>query len=447
MDATDVIVVGAGFAGLNAARHLEARGKRVVVVEARDRVGGRVETLRRDDGTWVDVGGQWVGPTQDHLYALAAEVGVNTFATHAEGKNVLVIGGRRSEYRGTIPGIQPLALLDLGRLIAKLDAMASTVPLDDPWRAPDALAWDRQTLATFLESATHFHASRRLVEVGLETVFACDAADVSLLFALFYIRSGGGVQRLLDVRNGAQQDRFVGGAQAVALALAAKLEGDVRLSSPVRTVDQEGERVVVSGDGFALSASHVVVAVPPPLVARIDFRPMLPVDRDLLLQRMPMGSVMKCTAIYRKPFWRDAGLSGQMVHDEGPIGSTFDSSVPGHATGMLMGFAEGNHARILRREPPAERRRQVLACLARAFGPQALEPLDYVDKSWAEEPYTRGCYAAFMPPGVLTSYGKYLRAPCGRIHWAGTETSAVWNGYIEGALRSGERVADEIAPA
>jgi monoamine oxidase len=440
----EILVVGAGFAGLSAARALTRAGRTVAVLEARERVGGRVYTKTLADGTPVDLGGQWVGPTQDRLYALAKEVGVDTFATYGDGHNLLYLGGTRKKYKGTIPNVSPLPLLNLGWAMSRLDALAKTVNLEAPWDTPNAAELDGQTLASMIARHVHFSTAHELLKVGLETVFAADAADISLLHAAFYVKSGKGLDSLVSTVNGAQQDRFVGGAQPIADKLAALLAGSVHLSSPVREIAQTDDGVEVRGDGLVARGRRVVVCVPPTLAGRIRYAPALPAARDQLTQRMPMGSVIKCMAVYDTPFWRDEGLSGQAVSDVGPVQTTFDNSPPGGTPGVLLGFVEANAARELAKKSEAERRELVLGCFARYFGERARSPRDYVDKSWADDEWSRGCYAAYMPPGVWTSYGRALTAPIGRIHWAGTETSPEWNGYIEGALASGARAANEV---
>ncbi len=438
------LVVGAGFAGLAAARAIVRGGRTVAVLEARDRVGGRVYTRTLDDGTPLDLGGQWVGPTQERLYALAKELGVATFATYGDGHNVLHWGGKRKKYKGTIPSVSPLPLLDLAWAMKRLDALANTVNLEAPWETKNAAALDGQTLASMLDRVIHFDTARELLKIGLETIFAADAADISLLHAAFYVKSGKGLDSLVGVANGAQQDRFVGGAQPIADRLAGTLGDALHLSSPVREIVTTDDGVEARGDGFVARGRRIIVALPPTLAGRLRYAPALPAARDQLTQRMPMGSVIKCMAVYDTPFWREEGLSGQAVSDTGPVQTTFDNSPPEGKPGVLLGFIEANAARALSRVTETERRAKVLECFARYFGERALSPREYVDKSWAEDEWSRGCYAGYMPPGVWTSYGHALRASVGRIHWAGTETAAEWNGYIEGALASGERAAREV---
>lgn len=440
----DAVIVGAGYAGLAAARRLIDAGKKVLVLEARDRVGGRVHTTHLRDGTWVDVGGQWIGPTQDRIAALAKELSVDVFRTYTEGESILHLGGKLRRYRGTVPRVHPWALLEIGRAWKALDDLSREVPLDAPWTAKKAREWDSMTVETWLRKKCSSKTAYELLCIAIETVFACDPGDLSLLHALFYIHSGVNLDMLLSADAGAQRDRFVGGAQQVAIRLAEKLGDAIRLSTPVRRIMQGDSSVMVHADGLEVECRHVIVAIPPTLAGRIVYEPLLPSARDQLTQRMPQGSVIKCLAQYRTPFWRSKGLSGAAVGDQGVVRVAFDASPEDAASGILLGFVEGHFARELGRASASERREAVLRSFVAYFGEEAATPIDYVDKSWAEEEWTRGCYAGYMPPGVWTSYGAALRAPCGRIHWAGTETATVWNGYIDGALQSGERAADEV---
>ncbi len=440
----DVLVVGAGFAGLVAARELVKAGRSVVVLEARPRVGGRVHTERYPDGTWLDLGGQWVGPTQDRILALAKELGVATFPTWTKGKNLLALGGASSKrYTGTIPRVAPWHLAPLGLAMARLDRMAKKVPLDAPWTAPQADEWDGETLHTWMKRNLPSKKAYELFRIGLETVFAADPRDLSLLHALFYVKSGQGLDVLLGAEGGAQQDRFVGGAGAVADRLAAALGDRIVLSAPVRALRQDERGVTAVADGRTVRARRAIVAIPPTLAGRIAYEPALPAMRDQLTQRYPQGSCIKCLAVYDAPFWRDDGLSGHAVTDRGSVGVTFDASPPG-GPWVLLGFVEGNAARRLSWGRAEDRKSEVLADLARLFGPRAEKPAFYTDRNWADEEWTRGCYAGFLGPGTWTQYGPALRAPIGRIHWAGTETALIWNGYIDGAVRSGEDAAREV---
>jgi monoamine oxidase len=440
----DVVVVGAGLAGLAADRDLAAGGRSVVVLEARDRVGGRVVNGHTRDGAVVELGGQWVGPTQDRALALAADLGAALFPTYDEGENVVVYRGRRGRYKGAIPKLPPHVLADIGQAQLRLDRMARTVPLDEPWEAARAAGWDGQTLETWLRRHVRTRGAREMLRLAVRAVFATEASDLSLLHFLFYSHSGGLLDRLLNVRDGAQEQRIVGGSQVLATGLADRLGDAVRLGAPVRRIAVAGDVVTVTSDTGSVEAADVVVAVPPALAGRIDYEPALPPARDQLTQRLPMGSVIKAMAVYDEPFWRRDGLTGQATGDEGPIQLTFDNTPPSGTPGVLLTFAEGVHARELSRRSPAERREATVEGLVRYFGEAARSPEEFLERDWSAERWSGGCYGAHAPPGVLTQFGPALRAPCGPVHWAGTETAAVWAGYMDGALRSGERVAAEL---
>jgi monoamine oxidase len=463
----DIAIVGAGLAGLVAARRLIAAGIEPVVIEARDRVGGRLLNEEIGDGKVVEVGGQWIGPTQKRIAALAAELGVETFPTHDEGRHLIEIAGKLASYSGPITdagprlvrdlskAVSPLALIDFEQARARLDRMARSVPLEEPWLAPKALDWDGQTFATWVRRNTRTTAARALFELAGEAVWAAEPSDVSLLHVLFYTRSGSGFNTLLGTDGGAQQDRFHGGSQRLTLLMAQQLgERQVRLAAPVRRIEHGPGGVIVHADGAAgaaggltVRARRAIVAVPPTLAGRIAYDPPLPARRDQLTQRMPQGTVIKTMAIYERPFWREEGLSGQAATDGGPARVVFDNSPPDGSPGVLLGFLEGRLARQWGTRDASERRAAILAGHARLFGARAAKPERFIERVWADEEWTRGCYGCLMTTGGWTEYGRSLRAPIGPIHWAGAETATVWNGYMDGAVQSGERAADEVGVA
>ena len=443
MDAheADVVVVGAGLAGLVAARELTAAGASVVVLEARDRVGGRTLNEPLGDGQVVEVGGQWIGPTQDRLAALAEAVGVETYPTYIKGEHLIELDGKVRRYTGDTPRLGPHVLADVLQAQAKIERMAKRVPLDAPWTAPHAERLDSQTFATWMRRNVYTRAGRAMMEAGIEGVWAAEPADVSLLHVLFYTRSGGGLASLVGTEGGAQQDRFVGGSQLISLRVADELGDAVRLSAPVRRIEHGDDGVTVHADGVSARGRRAIVAVPPTLAGRIAYAPPLPGLRDQLTQRMPQGTVIKCMAVYDTPFWRDDGLSGQGISDTGPAKITFDNTPPSGSPGVLLGFLEGNMARDYGARPASERREAVVAGFARLLGERAARPERFIERVWADEEWTRGCYGCYMPTGGWTQYGRALREPIGPLHWAGAETATVWNGYMDGAVRTGEETA------
>jgi monoamine oxidase len=446
--ATDVVVVGAGLAGLSAARRLVDAGAEVVVLEARDRVGGRTLTLPAADGTPIDHGGQWIGPTQHRMAALAERLGVTTYPSWERGLNTEFRDGRALRFDGQLPnGHDPATAVAMGQAIRELEAMAATVPLDAPWTAASALAWDSQTVETWLQARVSEERARAWLRAAIRGTLAAEARDLSLLHTLFVIRSAGGLATLLATAGGAQERRFHQGAQAISIRLAESLGGRVVLGAPAQVVRHGQAGVVVEAEGRAVAAGRAIVAVPPAVAGRISYRPALPGWRNQLTQRVPMGSVIKVHAIYEEPFWRAEGLSGFVVSDRGPVRVVYDNSPEDGTPGVLVGFIEGEQARTWARRNPADRRAGILACLTDYFGERAGRPRELLERSWADEEYSGGCYAGYFPPGVWTSFGQALREPIGRLHWAGTETATVWTSYMEGAVQSGERAADEVLAA
>lgn len=442
-----VVVVGAGLAGLVAARKLRAAGRAVVVLEARDRVGGRLVGHDIGNGQWIDLGGQWVGASQQRVKALLSALGLTTHPTYNQGQNVFYWSGRRTYYRGLVPRFNPVALLDFARAQARLDRMARQVPLDAPWSAPRAREWDGQTFETWIRRNAMTASAQALFRLYAEAVFCAEASELSLLHVLFYTHSGDGTTTLGSVAGGAQEELIEGGARIICLRLAELLGDAVRLEQPVLAIRQTGAGAVVRTARDSFEAERVIVALPPHLTHRIDYDPPLPAGRSQLVQRVPAGSVIKCFAIYETPFWRAAGLTGQVTSNTGPVKVMFDSSPPEDPRGILLGFMEAADARRMGRVSRDERRAEFLACAVRYFGDQAAQAIDYVDLDWSAEPWTGGCYGAHFAPGVWSAFGDMLRAPCGRIHWAGADTAVHWCGYMDGAIESGERAAAEVLQA
>jgi monoamine oxidase len=448
MTDVDVVVIGAGLAGLAAARRLVARGHEVIVVEARDRVGGRTEGLVLEDGTPLELGGQWLGEGHTRMYELTRELGLSHFPTWNEGRLLIDLQGKRSTmkpHKGAVPHLSPFVLADLAQGLARFERLAKRTDLERPWLTPNAAVLDGQTWESWIRRNLRTKAGRAYFRTACEAVWAAQASDISLLHALFYTHSNADLETLISVDRGAQQDRVTGGSVRIAEALAVELGDRIVLGRPVRRIEHQGDGVrVITRDGSQYHGNAAIVTLPPTLAGRLEYDPPLPSWRDQLTQRIPAGSVIKTYAIYREPFWRNDGLNGQAISDAGPVKVTFDNSPPSGKPGVLLGFLEGSEALAWARCSQAERREAVIGSFVRYFGDAAARPQQYIEKDWMAEEFTRGCYGAHFAPGTWTSYGEALRAPTGRIHWAGTECAPQWNGYMEGAVRSGEAAAEAV---
>ena len=320
-------VVGAGFAGLTAALRLKQAGESVALLEARERVGGRTFTEVRDDGVWIDRGGAWVGPGQDRIKALMTEFGVPSYKQYCDGKSMMIVDGKQHRYSGTIPlTMSPWVSANLGAVFLELGQMSKSIPLEAPWEAKNAEKWDQITLAKWLSSNTVSKSAHDLLETALAGCYTSAASEVSMLFVLYQMASGGGPGFLLGVKDGAQDSRIVGGMGAVYAPMAAELGDSLHLAQPVRRIEQDDEGVTVRSDDMTVRARRVIVAVPIAIASQILYEPMLPVDRSFLHQRMPSGAIYKINIVYDEPFWRDDGLSGQSAAPGSPATVTIDAS-------------------------------------------------------------------------------------------------------------------------
>jgi len=441
----DFCVVGAGYAGLTAAHRLGRAGRSVVVLEARDRVAGRIWTQRLSDGSAVDRGGGWLGPRHDAIFGLAHEMGVTTYKTWTKGAHLLIGGGRTRRYTGLIPKISPLAVLTVALAQWKIDRMARQVPLDAPWTAPRAAEWDARTIASWLEhSGIRTTIARDLFESAVRGLMTADLSEVSLLHLLYLTHSHGSIETLFSIENGAQENLVNGGAGSIAQRIADRLGGSLRLSTPARAITQRDDRVFVAGDSIVVSARRVVVSVPPQLALEIAFDPPLPADRTALYRNAIAGWETKTLVVYEEPFWRADGYSGQTAEPGSAAEVTIDASPASGTPGVLAAFTFGPVSQRLHAVDAGVRRKAVVDALAARFGPRAAVPVDFIETTWWMEEWSRGCSMAHFTPGTLTRYGHLLRKPFGRVHWAGTETATISHGAIDGAVRSGERVAAEI---
>jgi monoamine oxidase len=440
-----VVIVGGGFSGIAAAKKLQEAGQSFMVLEARERLGGRVFTKRFDNDLYLDFGGQWIGPTQDRMYELCHELGVSYFETYNEGKNILDLGKKLKTYRGTIPKLDLFSLLNLDWLIRKLEKLAQQIDPKAPWKHLKAKDWDGQNLDEFLQKNSKTKACYQVIRLGCETIFACDPHQLSLLHALFYIRSGTSLDCLINVKGGAQQHRIKGGMQTLIEAMAKPFLDQIRFQSPVKSITHSPFGVRIQGEDFSIEAKKVILAVPPPLLAEITFTPALPTSKINLLQNYPMGRVAKCFMIYERPFWRADGFSGQSVSDDKtPFQTLYDCSPADAGKGVLMGFVVGSRAEQFFSLEKNARKEKMTSVLSRYFGEKAKEAIDYQEFSMTDDSWARGCYAALMQKNAWTDFQDAYRSSVPPLYFAGTEAAIKWHGYIEGAVLAGEAAASDV---
>ena len=441
----DVCVVGAGYAGLTAARQLTAAGLSVAVLEARDRVGGRIWTEEMPGGGVIDRGGAWLAPGHDAIFGLANEMGIGTYKTWVKGAHLLVDGDRNRRYTGLIPKISPMAVITIALAQAKADRLAKRVPVDAPWTATRAEEWDAQTVADWVQrSGVRRGIGLDLFEMAVRGLFATNLEEVSLLHLFQLLHAHKRISKLFSIEGGAQENMVYGGAGSIARRMADELGDALYLSEPVRSISQSFAGVMVEADRLDVSCRYVVVTAPPALTLDISFTPSLSADRTALYKSAVGGVETKTLLVYDSAFWREDGFSGQSAEPGSAAEVTLDASAPEGTPGVIASFTFGPVAQRVDGMAPNERRRAVLDALARRFGPRAASPVEYVETSWWTEEWTRGCSMAHLSPGILTRYGSLLREPMERIHWAGTETAGLSHGAIDGAVRSGLRAAAEV---
>jgi monoamine oxidase len=450
----DVVVVGGGLSGLAAARDVVAGGKSVVVLEGNNRVGGRTWTkpVSGCKGAWVDMGGQWVGPTQDRILALIKEFGLKTFPFYTKGNLQLFFGNQKLVFppddihidAKRIEGLPiPAATLrDLISAFKKIDALARTVPPAAPWTAPNATALDSMTVAEWMAANVRNPMAAFILKEGVWGWLASEPRDVSLLHLLTYVSSAGGI---LPLETFGIAMRVKGGTEQISELMAKQLGSRrVLLEMPVHSITQKGSGLVVSTPNGNFSAQQAIVAMSPTMTSRIEYTPALPGRRDQLTQRVPMGSTIKCHAIYPTPFWRASGLNGQVFSNTTPVAVCADNTPPSGTPGILCAFLEAQPARNWTDKPDAEIKAMVVAALTSYFGPKASKPSQFFIANWQVQPWSRGCFAGVMPTGAWTDYQDAIRQPVGRIHWAGTELASKWTAYMDGAVSSGERAAATV---
>lgn len=443
----DVVVIGAGLSGLHAAQLLCDAGLDVYVVEARERVGGRLLSQKLDCGATIDLGGQWVGPMHKRVLDAVKKHNLSLFQTYVDGDSLFLIDGQRQRNAGIFPQLDEQVQQEIDDAFKTLDDLRLKISPECPWHVENGLELDRQTYASWIDQHMSSPQARDALAYIALSVFSIEAHDLSMLHFLFYVAAAGGIDQLIQTRNGAQDLRFTQGAQQLPIKMAHQLGHRILTNHPVRCIQQLDDEAIVYTDHLQVKAKRVIVTLPPTLAGRLQYDPPLSGLRDQYTQRVAMGTVIKTMLVYERPFWREQGLSGLASSQELSVSLTYDNSPEDGSVGILVGFLEADAGRKWGQHSVGERREEVVSCMQHYFGDAVKDYIQYVEFDWTQETYTRGAYGGYLPTGVWTSYGQAVRAPEGRIHWGGTETATEWSGYMEGALQAAERVATEVLQA
>jgi monoamine oxidase len=444
IEKVDVAIIGAGLSGLTAARLLAKAGKNVSVLEAQDRVGGRTWSQPLGNGSFIDIGGQWIGRGHTSMYELAEEAGIKTFPTYNDGLNLWKKKGKIKRYKGETPPMGLFALLSANTNMKRFDRISASIDPFQPWLVKNASSMDTVSLGAWLDQEVNNAKARKLIKRIAEGELCTSTYEVSLLQALSSAKATGSLKQAESVEDGALRDRLEGGAQEICNYLYEQVQSAVKLNCPVRFVEQTKEGIKLGNPTFHLVAQKVIITAPLPTVKNINFTPALPVEKQILINNMKMGTVVKCHAVYDTPFWREEGLSGASFSLDDVIELSVDNSCPGSQSGILTSLIHADRAEYLLALNPADRKREVLEAYVERFGKKARSPLYYHDYSFSNNPWIGGAYTGFFKKGIFSEYGPYLQKATNNIHWAGTETATFFKGFMEGAVLSGKRVAQEI---
>lgn len=442
----DVVIAGAGVSGLYAAMKLRDAGVEVAVLEARDRVGGMTYSPHSPIlNQRVDLGGQWVGTLHERMYELIRRFDAPIVRQFTTGQRVRIHGS--STYfgaMGTVPGLSQEEAAEYAMAIRTLEDILKRLP-DNLWEGSLAAELDAQTFADWVARTIDSENARGLFNRMTSSYYGVNSAHISALDALNKVKACGGPVFQAGVGVGAQAEHLVGSA-TVSERLADEL-GCVHLSAAVRQVNWDSQGVNVTTHDGQWRARHMIFAMSPTMVAKVAFNPGLPPNRVALHRGFPMGQYTKIVLTYESQFWREAGLSGNLICSDGSIGSVFDMGDDTASYPVLAALFGGVAADGVARLSREDRKTKVLNRIAQAFGPKALKPVDYQEHVWADDPWSEGASCAFTTPGAITGIGDKFYAPTGPFYWAGTQAAKRFPGYMEGALIAGEDAAGQIIQA
>lgn len=443
----DVCVIGAGLAGLIAADELLAAGLRVDVFEAQATVGGRVKDTWRPGDVTVELGANWFSGQQPLIAEQIRRFELETVTTHDEGLHLFAWDGCTRTFRGAIPPLGPLKLIDISQAIARFDRIAVGIRGQEPWGSEALCRHDRLSFGQWIDTHLYTRAGREFFYLMSEMVFGVEPHLVSFLYVLYYASRSVSLTSLISVANGHQELRFRHGPARLCDRIADRIgPKSLHLETPVRTVRLAGDGVEVETPTLCGRYRVVLCAVPPPAARQIAFSPTLPPSRGRLLQALPMGRVVKVQAIYERPFWLEQGLSGQSMCNGYPLTYTIDNSPVDRRCGVLAAFVCSSRAEKFL-EAGANSAALVVEAIDQLFGRRFPAPQEVLVEDWAANPWIGGSYGAYFPPGVMTTLGRALRDQQPPIYWCGAEYGQAHPCQMEGALESGLRSAQSIKTA
>jgi len=441
----DVVVIGAGLSGLTAAYQLQNLNYNVIVLEAKSRIGGRLFSQKIPGGV-VDAGGSWVGPQQTALLALLRELHISTWPQYTKGKHVLIWNNKRKTFTGEIPPLSLFSYIDIAVTMMRLNRMAKQLIGIEAWKHKNAHTLDHQTLGEWLIQHTHTKGARFLFDLATAASFGCKSDELSLLGFLVHVASAGNLQTLIGVKGAALDGHIVGGSASLCQILADKMINKIHCNTAVTEINQTDIDVTIKTTDGIFTAKKIILAMDPVLASKIDHKPSLPPERTALEQNYRMGNGIKAHVVYSTPFWRKKNLSGESYVNTGLVPITFDVTPPNTTVGILtcfMGQAACDDPKYFETNYREKRKQRVIQELVERFGHEAASPIEYLEQDWSQERYHSGCLP--MPgPGVLTTAQDSFTKPFGNIHFAGAETSPIWEGHMDGAVRSAERVVKEV---
>lgn len=442
----DVCVIGAGVAGLIAADTLLAAGLSVDVFEAQAAVGGRVKDTVLANTVSLELGANWFSSQQPLIKAQIERFGLETVKTHNDGDHLIWWDGKRTSFRGAIPSLGLLKKGDIIQGMLRFDMAMVKVKKKEPW-SDTLLNYDHLSFGQWIDTTLRTRMGREFFHMVSEMVFGAESHTVSFLYALYYSSRSVSLSSLISVAKGHQEFRFKDGPGDLCRNIAATIGKDrILLNTPVRSINIADGHVDVEAKSTSGRYRAVLFAVPPPAARKILFSPPRSTSRERLLQALKMGRVIKIQVVYQRPYWRERGLSGQVMSNSYPLSYTIDNSPANGQRGVLAAFVCTSQAKQFM-DTRIDHKEVVAAAINQMFGCSFPEPEEVLVEDWAANEWIGGSYGAYFPPGAMTQMGELMREQDPPIYWCGAEYGQTHPCQIEGALESGLRSAQSIGAA